>query len=279
MYTNNQLETLRQIPIIYTTKQLGLFINQIKKEGTYYRIKDKAVNVVITTAKNKYIDNVSGKSGYGSISFLQDIANYTFSEAVEALQNLINNDYTPENIEVINISIPKPNPKNLQNIIQYLTQIRFIDPDLINYFIGKGSLYADDHNNCVFINDTKTFAFLHGTNITKKFMAVRGKIDFFTISNTDNPNQIFLFESIIDSLSFLTLYSSEKGLFISLNGSAMINKLNQLNLKQYDKVYCCFDRDSQGRIFDAKVILLAPDAVVLKPYYKDFNDDLTSKGY
>ena len=58
------------------------------------------------------------------------------------------------------------------------------------------------------------------------------------------------------------------------NGSGMINRIDELQLHKYNNVYCCFDKDEQGEVFDDKIKKALPNAIVIKPNLKDFNEDL-----
>lgn len=284
-YTDEQLENLRQIPLVDVAQKLGY---SLEKQGSYYRIKNDNVNIVINPETNQYADNKSLKKGFGAINFLRDCASYSFQESVEFLGN----DYQtvdiarelknrPESIVILNNAvvktvqeIPAPVQKNNPNIVSYLTDKREINPDLVNDLLNKNLLFADKLNNCVFTNEQKTFAYVRGTHPEKRFVANKGMMDFFKVSNTDEPKQIFLFESAIDLLSYRTLNPNEQGIFVSIQGSAMSNRLAELDLNQYQKVVCCFDNDDQGKKFDQKVKEIVPTATVQKPVAKDFNDDL-----
>lgn len=103
-----------------------------------------------------------------------------------------------------------------------------------------------------FVNKNKTFAFLRGTVANKKFVANKGKVDFLKYElNDNNSKDVFLFESVIDALSFKTA-TGANGTYIVFNGSGMINRIDELQLQKNNNVYCCFDKDEQGEVFDDK---------------------------
>ena len=99
-------------------------------------------------------------------------------------------------------------------------------------------------------------------------------MDFIKHKNTNEPEQIFLFESVIDLLSYRTLNPDDQGIFVSIQGSAMANRFNELELSKFKNVVCCFDNDEQGKRFDLKVKEIFPNAIIKKSVGKDFNDDL-----
>ena len=59
-FTDEQLENLRQIPLVQVAMKLGL-IQSGKKSGDYVRFKDTNYNIVIDESKNSYADNVNNK--------------------------------------------------------------------------------------------------------------------------------------------------------------------------------------------------------------------------
>ena len=102
-------------------------------------------------------------------------------------------------------------------------------------------------------------------------------MDFIKHKNTNEPEQIFLFESVIDLLSYRTLNPDDQGIFVSIQGSAMANRFNELELSKFKNVVCCFDNDEQGKRFDLKVKEIFPNAIIKKSVGKDFNDDLVKR--
>ena len=103
-------------------------------------------------------------------------------------------------------------------------------------------------------------------------------MNFITYSNTDNKDNLYLFESTIDLLSYRTLYPQAKGAFVSISGSAMINRLAELGIDNYKNVICCFDNDEQGKKFNEKVKEITVSTVKIdSPIRKDFNEELIVK--
>ena len=280
MIDENLLENIRHTSLLNVVKMLGY--SPKRESARYYRIKDSVLNLVIDTQRNMYSDNTSGNSGFGAVNFLVNLFGYNFKEAVSFLGGNISFSYSSS--ETISNTLqekekrltPIPAPAgNLHRVIEYLTVKRKINKGIINYLISHKLLYADSYSNCVFSNLSKTYAFLRGTS-DKRFVQNVGIMDFIVYSGLDKSD-IYLFESLIDLLSFKTLFPDRKGVFVSINGSAMINQLFKLNLQGYNNVYCCFDNDEQGRKFDLKVKDLISAVKVIKSIKKDFNDDLVLK--
>ena len=172
------------------------------------------------------------------------------------------------------LELPKEQVSNTKNIVNYLTETRAIEPALVKELLDSKRLYADKLNNCVFTSENNSFAYVRGTHKEKRFVSNKGEMNFLKYENTPIPEKIYLFESVIDLMSYRTLNPEIKANFVSIQGSAMANRLNELNLNKFQSVICCFDNDEQGAKFDLKVKEIFPNAVIKKSLSKDFNEDL-----
>lgn len=293
MKTPEYLQSIRAIPLVEVLEKLGY---EVKKESNnYYRVKTNELNLVINVEKNAFSQNKSTVNKYGAIDLLTDVFNYKFKEAVEFLGDNFNANAVAKTImakpqkalEHIEKQItdekdlpPVAVPNNLPNIRSYLIDKRKIDFKLVDDLILNGKVYADKFNNCCFLNDKGNFASIRGTHPTKAFKKNTKEIDFIQYKNEENPEKVFLFESVIDLLSYRTLNPDVKGQFVSLNGNSMIGRIQELNLDKYKEIYCCFDNDGQGKVFTQKVQDNFYTKAVVKtitPVNKDFNDDLIIK--
>lgn len=296
MKTPEYLQSIRAIPLVEVLEKLGYELN--KDSNNYYRVKTNELNLVINVEKNAFSQNKSTVSKYGAIDLLTEVFNYKFKDAVEFLgENFSPNavaktimakpqkalKHIENEIKEAKELPPPPAPNNLPNIRHYLIDKRKIDKNLVDDLILNGKLYADKFNNCCFLNDQGNFASIRGTHPTKAFKKNTKEIDFIQYNNQENPQdkeKIFLFESVIDLLSYRTLNPDVKGHFVSLNGNSMIGRIKSLNLNDYKEIYCCFDNDDQGKVFTQKVQDNFYTKAVVKtitPVNKDFNDDLIVK--
>lgn len=287
-FEENELEGLRRIPLLEVARKLGI---EVKKEGyDFVRFRDERMNLVINTVENSFAENKMDVKGFGAINFLTSIFRFDFREAVDFLCNDFKIDgivkeivHTPKLSEPLvkwaikkeNSAIPTKKEENSKNVYNYLTKKRFIDSDIVKHLMNSGRLFADGFNNCVFVDKAENpkFATIRGTHHEKRFVASKGEMNFLKYRRGEDKN-IYMFESVIDLLSFMTLYPNLKGQFVSIQGSAMSGRLDELNLQNYGEVFCCFDNDEQGKVFTSKVTELAKNAKVIKPKGKDFNVDL-----
>lgn len=290
--TEQEKEDLRSIPCSEVLEALGY---RGTPEGTTTRYKAEGLNLVVTEASNKFFDNKTMMGGYGAIDLLINQFRYSFKEAIDFLSGKFSaveiakvaSRAKPEDVAKVLEEAVEEFQKlpdvgkeyNFERVKDYLTVERKISPKIVDHLVKNNLLYADRKNNCVFTNEQRTFAFLRGTVKGKKFVANKGKLDFikYNFQKEQSKENVFLFESAIDALSFFTL-TKKQGSYIVLNGSGMINKINDLKLQDYNNVYCCFDKDEQGNKFDVKIKEALPtsNVVILKPNLKDFNEDLTN---
>lgn len=287
--TKEQTELLRQVPCNEVLELLGY---EVKQEGTTYRMKNDDFNIVVSET-NKFTDNKSMVQGFGSISMLMDIFNYKFSEAITFLTSNFGFERTAKVISANKkqtdtmlkqavknsmLEMPKPAPNNITKVIDYLCKTRKLSKNLVEDLIKKNMLFADNKNNCVFTNDKNTFAFIRGTYEGKRFVGVKGDIDFIQY-DYGNPETKYLFESAIDALSFRSMNPDANGTYIVLNGSALVNRIHEVT-DQADKVYLCFDNDEQGTKFCDKISQqVLCEVEIIKPVSKDFNEDLINGNY
>ena len=289
--SNDDLEKLRLIDCSDVLKILGF---EPKKEGITTRLKTDNLNLVVNS-ENKFTENKSGTAGGGAIDLLVKVFEYSFKEAKDFLSQNFGFERTAKlittnstNVETVlkselkksSLEIPKPVFKNLDKIKKYLTETRKIKKEIIDDLISKNLLFADSKSNCVFTNEQNSFAFIRGTYEEKKFVGVKGEIDFIKYDfDKSKTNEIYLFESTIDALSYKTLNPEKNGLYVVLNGSALINKVHELELDKFSKVVCCFDNDETGKKFCDKINQSTTSKVEIEtPTGKDFNEDLKN-GY
>lgn len=281
-----KLENLRSISCVDLLEHMGF---TPKKEGNTTRIKTDVLNIVVNS-ENKFTENKNLIQGGGAIDLLCKVFDYTFKESIDYLVGvfghektsrvaLSNKEHTTKIVSAalknVNHDLPTPKPSNLINVKNYLVNKRKIAPALIDELAAKNMLYADSKNNCVFTNKDNSFAFLRGTYEGKRFVGVKGEIDFieYEFNKTNNDN-VYLFESTIDALSYRTLNPSKDGSYIVLNGSALINKVT-VRLDKFKNVICCFDNDAQGEKFCDSIRNSTVSSVIIeKPLSKDFNQDL-----
>lgn len=257
----------------------------------YTKIKNKDFNFVIKN--NYYYDNNNGSNGKGVLNLIIYMFNMNIHDACKyieknkhsfsffSLGNNKNNNYSDEfkknKLNFQNpLEIPKKDDKNIDNIKNYLILKRHINRNIIIDLINKGRLYSDNYSNCIFTNKINNFCIIRGTG-KKRYVSCRGIPDYITY-RFGNSDDLFLFESSIDILSYKTLNSDKEGTFVSTNGSMMINKfLNFEKINKYKNLYICLDNDKQGNLYSDEIrkrFKNEINIIRIKSINKDFNEDL-----
>lgn len=292
-FTDEQMENFRQVPLIEVVKNLGF---EVKKESSeFYRVKTENLNLVINDSKNQFSENKNSNNGFGAINLLVKVFGYSAKQAIEFLSGKfsapqisktiltnteLTNSIVNETVEKINDEPPKKSDKNLNDVLTYLEE-RGIDKELAKKYAEEGLIFADSKRNLVITNQNKNFAIVRGTVKLKDgskntFKCNKGKMDFIKFQNTENPKNLYVFESAIDSLAFQSLNPDAKGVFVSTNGNAMIGKLEELGIENFTNVFACFDNDEQGKKFIDKLkdkVSKEQNFEIKEPKSKDFAED------
>lgn len=280
------LNVFKNINCINLIKLLNI---EYKIEGSTFRIQNNNFNIVISN--NLFIDNKSGKGGKGILELYLYITKKDIKSFIKFIKekeknifisfptsnNTNNNKFSMTNKKIkLKNSLVIEEKQNINNIKKYLIIKRKLNEDLINKLINNNIISSDINNNCIFYNKNKTYAHLRGTS-TKRFFCSIGKSDFIQYKTDDNP--LYLFESPIDMLSYVTLNSYSKGNMISLSGEMMVNNVHKLINEYIKDVYLCFDNDEKGDEFCSRIKELLKYYKIkfkrLKPINKDWNEDLT----
>lgn len=210
--------------------------------------------------------------GKTALDYLIKVQNYSFPDAVEMLNNLdFQNIKKKENISSQiqhNLIIPKPY-KNNERILHYLTSVRKIDREILNYFISAGLIYEErEHHNVVFLGFDQfgkvKYAYVRGTGQVRFHSEIEGsdkRYSFSYTSNNKNSEKVHLFESVIDLLSFASLVKMKgqdwkENNYLSLGGIFSAGKGEELpmNLNHYlydhlpvNTIHLHLDNDETGR--------------------------------
>jgi DNA primase len=230
-------------------------------------------------------DHGGRKEPYDSIAIVQKIENKSFVEAVKSLlsfneKQLKTGQEATEIAEAIPNYAPAQNnsPEWLQkasgkekNIryewlqdnkeaIDYLVNVRNINFEVVEKIADKIKLVnvVIEKNDRTFKNRMVAFPNQSGgwacRNINpnspvKEHIAGPSGL---TIMGNSNSSNVFIFESCIDALSYLSLNPESNDMLISLNSASNYKKLSELQL-QGKTIYLCLDNDKPGWDAVAKI--------------------------
>jgi hypothetical protein len=247
---------------------------------------------VISVTEQRFINwSDGGIGGGGAIDLIIHLKQYDFKTAVCWLFDnfSISGSHMSNNIKpaikpalrLPALRLPQKDEKKLSRITNYLKYERFVPPELINFLVKSGKLYADKKANAVFLllgkEKTVVGAELRGTT-TKRWrgMATGSRKDLgcFYIKRS-HTNKMVLCESAIDALSCFALNQD----FITLSTSGANPDPAWLTtfINQGFEIYCGFDADEIGDTIADKMIRRYPSVKRLRPTKHDWNEILQSK--
>ena len=274
--------------------------NDIKKEGNSLRLRNNN-SVSIKVGYSGFTDFSTGEKG-NAVNCLINYLGYDFQEAVAALCADIGMNATgqPERLaasktphtpqkepEMRTFSPPKPLQGQYRQLHAYLTQQRGIPPAMVQRLIEDKLLYQEDsHANMVFIDPTRSFAELRGSNSFKPFHQVMFSDPaafwwYKPCGLETNPVTAYVCESAIDAVSLYLLMSlapslhAEQGLYCSIGGVANQQRINAIKASMTaagGKTIIAVDNDQAGELCRQR----NPDCQQIIPAGKDWNEDLIS---
>jgi len=246
-----------------------------------------------------------GIGGKTALEYLIQVEGYSFTEAVEHLINQkgLEKRYKQkltEKEKITRLQLPKRATDNYK-IFKYLSD-RGISREIIDECINKGFIYQDyPRKNVVFLgmdeNNIPRYAALRGTS-SKRFMGEASGSDkaySFKLDSIIPNNEVHVFESAIDLLSFATLKELNNDKWDELNLLSLagvykppkdISKWKTPEtLSHYlkknqniNKIFLHFDNDVAGRLATKTIQKCLSDSyeIIDEPpkIGKDYNDFL-----
>lgn len=287
-FTKDQLDQANKTDLAQFLMTQG---EQLKKSGHDWRwLRHKE----ITVRDNRWYNHYENRGGY-AINFVKEFYNRAFTDAIILLAG--------SNIMIDTIRTEKENQNNparnnkfklpkastgISQIYAYLIKKRMIDREIIQHFIKAKTLYEDyNHHNAIFVGinvlGIPRFAQKKGTQ--GKTINFRTNVigsDFkYSFSHFGKNNRLFVYESPIDMLSYITLHkdSWKQNSYLSLCSVSDIPLYHFLSWKiKIDTVILCLDNDSAGLIASKRISeKLEQKGYLVEldlPKEKDWNDQL-----
>lgn len=177
----------------------------------------------------------------------------------------------------------------MKRVYAYLMKQRFIDRNVIDYFVQNKMIYEDKkYHNIVFVgydeNGVAKHAYKRGTYTHAGSYKGNeaGSNPDYSFHHIGGGNDLYVFESAIDMLSFITLNQrqwKEKN-YVALDGiaeHAMIHILSKN--RNINRVILCLDNDiagieATGRLKGILKLNDYKNVSRIIPFNKDFNEDL-----
>lgn len=249
----------------------------------------------VTIRDNIWYSQYEQKGG-NAVQFVQKYYNKSYQDAVQMLLD--------ERIEPISIDIqkkqkeekkpfelPEPN-KSMKQIFAYLLKARFLDRDVVKFFVNQGLIYESaKYHNCVFVGVDKNGKARHahkrgtytlGDSFKGNVESVEAEYSFHY---TGASNTIYVFEAPIDMLSYISLHKDNwtEHSYVSLcsvSDRALIQMLK--DNPQINKICLCLDNDGEGIDSDYRIRhhlneIGYNDVTFIRPKYKDWNEILKAQ--
>lgn len=153
--------------------------------------------------------------GVSALDYFHRVEGIAFTEAVGMILKLENVPVLQSNVKKpqSRLILPKPSENN-ERVIQYL-HLRGIDLEIIYDCVAKGILYeSEPYHNAVFVgfNEKGEPAYAAYRSIWKRVLGeVKGSDKAWSFRLTEkNMEEVHVFESAIDALSFLSIQKMER---------------------------------------------------------------------
>ena len=203
------------------------------RSGKHYSLKEMDSLIIYNDQSWNRWSGVGNITSGSQIDFLMEFAGITsVPQAIKYLldfrgyNSLNNTKYnnhsaknSSDNVDISNTDknmILPPKNENYRRLYAYLMKTRGIDQEIVSEFVHRKLIYEDaEHHNIVFIGYDK--------NGEAKYAGMRGTADLYghkfkcDVPGNDknygvnivnkNSMEVLVFESVIDSMSFLDIYS------------------------------------------------------------------------
>ena len=171
---------------------------------------------------------------------------------------------------------------------KYLIEQRKLSEWLIDQMIAKGDIYeSKNYHNVVFVGRDKEqnprYAAMRGTDEKRYCGEARGSEKAYGFGHIGTDEKLFVFESPIDLLSYITAVPEDWGKhsYISLGGlSEKAMKRMYTEYPHIHSIYLCLDNDEPGNERCRQFVSLIPKELSvyrLEPVKKDWNECLVAE--
>lgn len=282
-FTEEQKERVRETDLVSYLKRNGY---KLKRAGSEYEWDSPDGKVTIRG--NRWYHQYNQEGGY-VISFFERFFNMTFQETMLMLleeQGIACEQVRQEQQEEKKpFELPKRN-ESMRRIYAYLLKERYLDREVIQYFIQKKLIYEDaKYHNVVFVGldeeGVARHAHKRGTNSKSSFKGnVESSNPNYSFHHIGTSNRIYVFEAPIDMLSYISLHKDnwKEHSYVSLCSVAPHALIHILqNNPNITEVRLCLDHDEAGIAGDYRITEAVRELGEYKikaelPRYKDWNE-------
>ncbi|WP_088816333.1 MULTISPECIES: DUF3991 domain-containing protein [Listeria] len=285
-FTEAEIKQAQQMDLLGYMESKGEIF---KRAGKYY-VHQEHDSLVICPEKAYFSWNSTGKSSKSCITLAMQFFELNFQEAVQdVLEHTVSSDkvearrYTQDDKKMFDYPQDIQESTRTDALKKYLIDERKIDPDLVSELIQRKYIVQDQQQNVVYkwldpLQKEKVVgAAKEGTRIIPEEKRIKPSMKrfkqvltsgnqgfYFDVGKTELINQIYLFESPVDMMSYLTLKtqrgdaSIQNARFLAMDGvkeSVFFHHYMSLTakLKHPIQPICCVDNDHAGHVFLEKL--------------------------
>lgn len=292
-YTREQIQRADDTDLYVFLSGRGESFKRCGKEYRWLRHDSVMIN------KNEWYRFSQNKGGH-AIDFMKEFYGLSFAEAVKELlgeegagdtnRRTAKEDAGRQKVCPIplpGLELPERN-ESCEIARKYLIEQRKLSKQLVNQMIEKGDIYeSKNYHNVVFVGRDKEqnprYAAMRGTDENRYRGEARGSEKAYGFGHIGTDEKLFVFESPIDLLSYITAVPEEweKHSYISLGGlSEKAMKRMYTEYPHIHSIYLCLDNDEPGNKRCRQFVSLIPEELSvyrLEPVKKDWNECLAAE--
>ena len=291
-YTREQIQRADDTDLYVFLSGRGEQFKRCGKEYRWLRHDSVMIN------KSEWYRFSQNKGGH-AIDFMKEFYGLSFAEAVKELlgeegAGETNRRTAKEDagrqkvcpIPLPGLELPERN-ESCEIARKYLIEQRKLSEWLIDQMIAKGDIYeSKNYHNVVFVGRDKEqnprYAAMRGTDEKRYRGEAKGSEKIYGFGYIGTNEKLFVFESPIDLLSYITAVPEEweKHSYISLGGlSEKAMKQVYMEHKNIRSIYLCLDNDEPGNERCRQFVSMIPEELCvfrLEPAKKDWNECLVA---
>ena len=292
-YTREQIQRADDTDLYVFLSGRGESFKRCGKEYRWLRHDSVMIN------KNEWYRFSQNKGGH-AIDFMKEFYGLSFAEAVKELlgeegagdtnRRTAKEDAGRQKVCPIplpGLELPERN-ESCEIARKYLIEQRKLSEWLVDQMIEKGDIYeSKNYHNVVFVGRDKEqnprYAAMRGTDENRYRGEARGSEKAYGFGHIGTDEKLFVFESPIDLLSYITAVPEEweKHSYISLGGlSEKAMKRMYTEYPHIHSIYLCLDNDEPGNKRCRQFVSLIPEELSvyrLEPVKKDWNECLAAE--
>ena len=291
-YTREQIQRADDTDLYVFLSGRGEQFKRCGKEYRWLRHDSVMIN------KSEWYRFSQNKGGH-AIDFMKEFYGLSFAEAVKELlgeegvgetnRRTAKEDAGRQKVCPIplpGLELPERN-ESCEIARKYLIEQRKLSEWLIDQMIAKGDIYeSKNYHNVVFVGRDKEqnprYAAMRGTDEKRYRGEAKGSEKIYGFGHIGTDEKLFVFESPIDLLSYITAVPEEweKHSYISLGGlSEKAMKRMYTEYPHIHSIYLCLDNDEPGNERCRQFVSLIPEEFCvfrLEPAKKDWNECLVA---